>query len=146
MAGNPHAIVTPRYVMPRITPQMAAEVGQMVGRGTKLIYALASLVPPVTLEHWKRSLDTPKTGGSLVRAFEAKRAEQVTWLLDKIRDSEGSGWQRYAWVLERVHGYTTEKHSGVTVNVNTINGMSDDVWQRAKTFLPSKSVVTVEPK
>lgn len=123
---------------PPITPAMASAVGELVGRGMMLHFALASQNPPITPERWKQAFEHPKFGTRVVRAFQSKVAEGVQFLLDQVTPAN-KGWQAAAWRLERVHGYTTQKGGGITVNVNTINGIDNDILKRAKGF------VTVKP-
>lgn len=115
---------------PKITPELAAQVGELHGKGYKLSHALAMLNPPIPLEHWKRAFMGGEEATSLFRAYERKVAEGVGLLLEQINPSN-KGWQACAWVLERVHGYTTQREQ-VQVNVTHVLGVADDVVKRAR--------------
>jgi hypothetical protein len=126
-----------RYIMPAVTPEMAEQVGEMVGQGIKLDTALAALPTPITLEHWDRAIGMADTGSSVLRAFRSKAAQAEIALLAQVAP-ENKGWQAAAWRLERSRGYTVAKGGGVTVNVNTINGMDNTVLKRARTLFAAK--------
>ena len=48
-------------------------------------------------------------------------------------------------LLQTKHDYQN-RQSAVQVNVNTVLGVSDDIWQRARTFVPKAKHIEIEAK
>lgn len=128
---------------PRITPEIAARVGELHGSGIKLTHALALIDPPIPLNQWKQAFAGGKDLTALSRAYERKVAEGAQTLL-RAMDADGPRWQRFAWKLERVLGYTQEKEQ-VQVNVTNIVGVCDDVVKRARRIAEKRTRRNAKP-
>jgi hypothetical protein len=125
----------PHYGGPakKITIEIAEDVGLLVGNGVKLEYALDSQIPPISLDHWNKTVNMSTR---IACAYRAKRAQGVRDLLAQV-NPEVKGWQAAAWKLERAHDYTTKQGTQVNVQVNTCIGLSDDIAKRARVFVGS---------
>jgi hypothetical protein len=125
--------------MAKISCETAEAVAEKLGLGLKIKHALAA-VGNIEKAHWDATLVSNK---QVRDAFEHKLGLVLEALTVRVRAGD-KGWQASAWVLERVHGYTTAQNAQVQINFQTLNGVPDEVWERAKAFTGKAKPVEVE--
>ncbi len=133
----------------RITLEIVDFVAAKVAKGVPLYLALRLINPPVyTVQDWNTAVNkTPK----LLARYEQRLAEWIDGLMDELHDCTLKTMPAKVWIAERrypEHFSNKPQGTNVTVNVNTLVGIENDVLRRASVFVKrgERAVLEHRPK
>lgn len=135
---------------PKVTPQTLDEIANLMLTGLSLKRALQLSSQWIPFKHWSDSLNRST---KLRAAWEQKEAAVIQHFMQGIVGKPNKEMAvGSCWHLERNFGdeFKTSKGSGVSVNINNVIGIGDDVRSRAKHLLnnanQSKFLKSIAPK
>jgi hypothetical protein len=116
---------------PKVTVDTVQAVAEFMCQGMPLKYACASLPMPITSEHFLQSIGANSV---LAHSYNRKIAEEIQPLVASIKGTTSKEMPTgTCWFLERLfpEEFSTNRgKGGVTVNVQTIVGIGEDIRAR----------------